>query len=303
MSLPRRIPHTPSNSNSTPAPRENQKGSPTAPPRPISLDDVDYLGKASSEVFQRGRRIVLVGGSKLGKTTWAAQWPKPIFVCDYQERGLEDLKVKGLVDRSIMVAPAMQSWNAVMKVCSQLAYDTHSYQTAVFEGITGFEQLCFRYCCAEDYNNNWTKYREGFYNFSNGPKTAAKKYWPEFLDRLETMANRGIHVILTGHTSVKTKNTTSEEFDAEVTYCDKETWAITHRWAEAILVVTLHSTVTDGKVVSEPSRVIHCEKRSEYDGGNRYGITVPIQCGDDGFTGYSNFCRAAGIDTATGFFK
>lgn len=300
MTIPRRIPVAP-----TAPPRETTqpRGGVLQPPRETRLDEVDYLGTASCEVTQRGRRIVFIGGSKLGKTTWAAQWPKPFFVCDYQERGIEDLKVKGLVDQSIMVSKPMESWNAVMKVCTQLAYEQHPYETAVFEGITGLETLCFRYCCAEDYNNNWTKNKDGFYNFSNGPKTAAKKYWPEFLDRLETIANRGIHVILTGHTTIKTKNTTMEEFDAEVAYCDKETWAITHRWAEAILVMAMHSEIKGGKVTGEPKRVIHCEKRSEFDGGNRYGITVPISCGEDHTTGYQGFMRAAGLDPATGFFR
>lgn len=266
------------------------------------MSDYDFLGNSSAEAYQRGRRIVLVGGSKIGKTCLAARFPDPYFICDFGERGLEDLKVHGLVRQDIQVCPPIMDWEGLMKITYQLAYQDHPHKTIVLEGITGFELFCFRYCCREDYNNNWTKYREGFYNFMNGPKTAAKKYWPEFIDRLEMIANRGVHVILTGHTTVKPKNTVQEEYDAEVVYCDKETWANTHKWAEAIFNMAISTEVQNGKASGEPKRVIHADKQAGYDGGNRYGVTMPIQCGANADETYANVARACKFDPATGFF-
>lgn len=266
-------------------------------------DNEDYLSMASNEVFQRGRRIIFIGDSKLGKTSFAAQWPSPIFVCDDKERGLEDLKVNAQVDSKIFVAPPVTSWDMLIRLADQIATDEHAYGTAVFESITGFEQFCFQYCCEVDFNNNWTKGKEGFYNFYVGPKTAAKKYWPVFLDRLEAIANRGIHVILTGHTSVKSRKTTGEEdYVAEVATCDKELWAITHKWAEAILVMAMQVPTVNGKVSGSPARQIFLDKTGEYDAGNRYGLTGSILCSDGAEKGYQRFCQIAHIDPSTGFF-
>lgn len=278
-----------------------------APTSDVALSDIDILGGATTDMYQRGRRLVVAGGSKIGKTAFSAEFPgcatgQSVFACDYQERGIEDLRVRGLASPYIKVVPPLENWSQVMKVANQLAYNDHNYLTAVFEGITGFEKFCFQHCCQHDYANNWTFNRDGFMCYQQGPKCAALKYWPQFLDKLEAIANRGVHVILSGHTTVKTRNTASAEFDAEIVYCHPDIWTLTHRWAEAILIISLATEVHDGKVTGEASRVIHCEKRPEFDAGNRLGITIPVQCGDSAKSAYVNFCRAARMDPATGYF-
>ena len=261
------------------------------------------LGQVETEAEETARAIVLVGQQGLGKSSLCSKFPNPVFIHDPHDAGIRDLVAKKVTEANIL--PAMEDWDMLLGTCMELATEDHPYQTAVFESLTGLERLCFEACCDAEYGGDWSK--TGFLSFFTGPSTAAKEYWPLFLSMLDKMRERNIHVVLTGHTEIKTKNNpTGADYDSEITYCDKRIWQCTHKWAESVLMMALSVDVAakegqeKGKADGEEI-VMHCTPTAAYAAKNRWDLRYPIPCGESADEAYENLCSVARFDPKTMF--
>jgi len=259
------------------------------------------LSQTTTTVEESARGIVIVGQQGLGKSTFCSQFPDAIFIHDPHDGGIRDLVAKNVTVANI--APTVDHWDMLLELCMELATQDHPYRTAVFESLTGLERLCFEACCDAEYGGDWSK--TGFMSFFAGPSTAAKEYWPLFLSMLDKIRERGVHVLITGHTEIKTKNNpTGADYDSEITYCDKRIWQCTHKWAEAVLMMALSVDVETksgqekGKANGEEI-VMHCTPTAAYAAKNRWDLRYPIPCGDNAEEAYENFCRVAKFDPKT----
>lgn len=236
-----------------------------------------FLGNitSSSEDNERGLSLIIYGKEGVGKTSLAAYAPAPIFVIDKQEQGIRRLKSQGLIPDSVEIGPDIESWDDALSALDELRDGDHAFETVVIDSLTGFQRLCFEACCQADWNGDMTK--EGFFAFGNGPKTAAQNYWPDLLDRLNDLLAQRINVILLGHSVVKPYNN-PEGFDYDRFMCDldKAIWAVTARWAGAVLYYKHNIDISkDGrkmKASGGESRLLCCEYDAAYDAKNSYGL-------------------------------
>src|SRR5262245_37837972 len=119
-----------------PAPKPATNGAPPAPR--MTLDSV------VRKIGPRPDRILLGGTEGVGKTTFAAEAPSPIFIGP--EDGLPP--VLGEVPRF----PEPQSFTDVLEAIRTLVREDHEYRTLAVDTIDWLEPLIWRELCGR---NGW----------------------------------------------------------------------------------------------------------------------------------------------------
>ena len=123
------------------------------------------------------RRVMLYGVHGIGKSTFGAMAPKPIFI--QTEDGLGEIDC----DRF----PLATAYEQVIDSLAELLNENHAYQTVVIDSLDWLEQLIWSDVCRERgvVNIEDIPYAKGF--------TLALTRWRKFLDRLSDLrAGRGM---------------------------------------------------------------------------------------------------------------
>lgn len=148
----------------------------------ISLKSLRKTGVA------RPPRIVVYGTHGIGKSTFAAQAPNPVFI--QTEEGLDAINVTAF--------PVCQSFEDIIDAIGSLASEDHEFSTVVLDSADWAEALVHKKV-AQD-NNVATIDAIGY---GRGYKAAAD-YWRQILDGFDHLRNeKGMQVILLAHTQVK----------------------------------------------------------------------------------------------------
>lgn len=148
----------------------------------ISLKSLRKTGIA------RPPRIVVYGTHGIGKSTFAAQAPNPVFI--QTEEGLDAINVTAF--------PVCQSYDDMMEAIGSLASEDHEFGTVVLDSADWAEQLVHKKVAAD--NNVATIDAIGY---GRGYK-AATEYWRQMLDGFDHLrSDKGMQVILLAHTQVK----------------------------------------------------------------------------------------------------
>lgn len=144
-------------------------------------------------------RIVLYGVEGVGKTTFAAGAPNPIFI--QTEDGL------GEIDAPCF--PVAKTFEAVMEALNALATEEHDFATVVVDSLDWLEPLVWDYLCRQ---NKWPNIEEPGYGKGY---IAAVSIWREYLDAINYLRDeRGLAVIHIAHHQIKTfKNPETEPYD------------------------------------------------------------------------------------------
>jgi len=246
-----------------------------------------------------GRRpfaFVGYGPSGVGKTSLAAHFPNVVFVHDPQETGIEDLVEFGQAPKPLDIIEA-DTWTSLLEVMDRIALGkVKGAETVVVDSLTGIEKLCFHHHCQENFEGDWSS--RGFYSYQQGPKTAAKTDWPEFLDLCEACRGNGVNVFLVAHSTVKPyNNPEGKDWDRWIPRLEKDIWDATHRWAQAVFFLN-HAVELDEKGARKKAkgdserRVIFTEGFSHFDAKNRMGISPVLDMGDSGLEAYTSLKEA-----------
>ncbi|MCA9102614.1 MAG: ATP-binding protein [Planctomycetales bacterium] len=181
--------------------------------------------------IQRGRqamppRLVVYGTEGIGKSTFAAQAPTPIFV------PIED----GLSEIDCDRFPLATSFAEVMAALSELHSEKHDYQTVAIDSLDWLEQLIFDALCREYSVSSIEKVDGGY---AKG-YTHALGYWRQFLDALNLLrVNRGMVVICIAHAKVeKFEDPESTAYDRYSPRLHKHASALVCEWSDAVLFAT-----------------------------------------------------------------
>jgi hypothetical protein len=238
--------------------------------------------------------MILYGPSGIGKTSFGAEFPDVAFIVDPQEKGINDLlKFKQCpTPKSIDVA---DGWEHLLKLSEKLAR-RRDIRTAVFDSLTGLQQLCHNFHCDKYFKGDWSN--EGFYSYQAGPKCAAQKDWPELIQMWETIRESGKEIIIIGHSQVRPyKNPDGDDYDKYSPFLEKEAWAAVHRWAPSVIFykreVSTRKVGGRHKADEESMKSILCTVQgATWDAKNRYGLEPIILAGNSNAEAYAAF-RAA----------
>ena len=232
---------------------------------------------------------IIYGKPGIGKTSLVAHAPDLAFVCDPHERGIDHLvrfkqcpKPKARYDAT--------GWKHLLNTLESIA-GRRDIKNVAFDSMTGLEQLCFQYHCKEYYSDDWSS--QGFYSYMQGPKNAAKRDWPDFIQAMQNIRDSGKNVWIIGHADVKqVDNPDGPNYSKVQPYLDKESWAALHRWATMILLYKLESEIKkDGakfKSDTESERhILLTAGSTTCDAKNGYGLSPVINTGTTGQTAYN----------------
>jgi len=239
--------------------------------------------------------LFLYGPPGVGKTSYAGHFPKPYFVVDQQETGISDLLKFGQVPEPVGIKE-VDSWKSLLTTTKKIAAGKTGAKTAIFDSVTGFEKLCFDYHCEKNYNNDWSK--KGFLNYFQGPAGAAKTDWPQWIDEINKIREAGINVIVIGHSKLGMfNNPWGADYERFTPDCDKRIWAVTHRWAQAILFYCYHVELEERGMRVKPEegsdqRFIFTQWTPQGDAKNRFGLEPIIDAGKDSEEAYANWKEA-----------
>jgi hypothetical protein len=210
--------------------------------------------------IQRGRtakppRILVHGTEGVGKSTFASQAPKPIFIqC---EDGLDEIDCEKF--------PLATTYDDVIAALTELRTGQHEYETGVIDSVDWLERLIWDKLCAQYSVNSIEKVDGGY---AKG-YTHALTYWREIIDHLNALRNaRGMVILLIAHSKVERfEDPESSPYDRYSPRLHKHAAALLSEWSDAVLFATRKiRTQTEDAGFNRKRTIAHAIGR---DGGDR----------------------------------
>jgi predicted kinase len=215
----------------------------------------------------RPQRVVIYGPHGVGKSTFAADAPDPIFLP--AEHGTDHLDIARF--------PLVTSWRDATDAIETLRTEEHAYRTAALDTIDALEPHVWAHTCATKRNGDKRAEHIEDYGFAKGYIYALEP-WQSLLERLDALVDeRGMNVVLIAHAQVSTfKSPDTEDFQRYSLKLHHKASALISEWADHVLFAT-HETLTHkqnnrAKGISTGNRLIYTERTAAYDAKNRGGL-------------------------------
>lgn len=228
------------------------------------------LQSISRAAAVKAPRIMLYAPHGLGKTTFGASAPNPIFILT--EDGLGTLQVPHF--------PLAKSEAEVLEAIGVLYNEEHAYQTVVVDSLDWLDALIW-----QDIN---TKYDAKDLAYGKGAVIAAER-WRTILDGLNALRNdRGMVVILIAHAQIKRFDSPEvEPFDRYMPKLQDRSSALVQEWCDCVLFANFKTLIKKDDVgfnqkvsrgVTTGERLLYTVERPAYLAKNRYALpdSIPL---------------------------
>lgn len=217
-------------------------------------------------------KVVLYGPEGIGKSTFASQFPDPVFIDT--EGGTKRLNVARL--------PAPTSWQMLLDEVAEVARDNVTCGTLVIDTADWAERLCIDAVCA--------RFKvKGIEDFGYGKGyTYAKEEFARLLDALGEVLAAGKHVVVTAHAQISR----FEQPDAVGSYdrwtmkTSKQVAPLLREWCDMLLFANYKTVVEKAGAganaknkASGGKRVLYTTHNPCWDAKNRFGLPdeVPFE--------------------------
>jgi len=169
------------------------------------------------------RRILLYGRHGLGKSTWASQAPRPLFV------NLED----GIADIDCEQTAHLTTFAEVMDCLVWISENDNPYKTVVIDTADWLERrIAERVCESKDVK------ALAEIDYGKGYEVAVEK-WQTVLRWLDQIRAKGKSIILLAHSQVvKHSPPGSETYDRYEPAIDKRSSRLIQEWCDEVLFAT-----------------------------------------------------------------
>ena len=206
---------------------------------------------------------ILYGVEGIGKTTFAARWPKPLFID--VENGSWQLDVSRVVPGS---------YAEFKNIIQQIAEDPQGFQTLVIDSADWLETMMIKHICMEAGINSIEKYEKGY----GKGWTKLAEDWATLLDHLDRIRfKKRLNVLFISHARIKRYEPADDTGHDRYTLTMAEKSAdVLKKWSDLTLFVK-YDTFTveeDGKVKVKggDKRVMYSKFHPCWDAKNRYGL-------------------------------
>lgn len=222
-----------------------------------------------SNASHRPRRTLVYGVKGVGKSTFAAQYPKPIFIST--EDGLHDLAVDQF--------PLCTTWEQVSQSVFALGTDDHDYETVVIDSIDWAERLAWQHLCEKE-GKETIELCSGGYGKGFG---SALALWRAVINCLQYLNNeKKMSVVLLAHSGIaKINDPGLEPYDKHAPRLHKSLADMLTEWCDEVLFArfeTFTSTTRGAdkkertKAVGGTNRVLFTTDLATHTGKNRLGL-------------------------------
>ena len=221
------------------------------------------------------KKVLIYGPEGIGKSTFAAQFPQPVFIDT--EGSTKDMDVARFEKAS--------SWQMLMDQIRYVRQNPSICRTLVIDTLYWAEQMCVADLCAR-----YGKKGVEDFGYGNG-YVYAKEEFGRFLNALEEVVEAGVNVVLTAHAQMRKFEQPDEmgSYDRWELKLGKKTSSQTaplaKEWADMVLFANYKTIVVNvdgqgsqkGKNKAQGGkRVMYTSHHPCWDAKNRYGLPEEV---------------------------
>ncbi|MDQ0202505.1 ATP-binding protein [Pectinatus haikarae] len=213
----------------------------------------------------KAQKIVIYGPEGIGKSTFASQFPDPLFIDTEGSTNLMDVKR----------VQKPSSWTMMLQQINEIKNTPGICKTLVIDTIDWAEQLCVNHVCD-------TKHVTGIEDFGYGKGYIfVKEEFGRLLNMLIDVTDAGINVVLTAHSTIRKFELPNEcgSFDRYELKLGNKTGsqvsALVKEWADMVLFANYKQLVVEvnkKKKAQGGTRVIYTQHHPCWDAKNRHSL-------------------------------
>ena len=237
--------------------------------------------KVSKGRIPKAKKVVLYGPEGIGKSTFAAQFPDPVFLDTEGSTASMDVARIEPLSWMEMLSDIKEIINGNIDVpCRTIVVDTADWA----------EKMCADHVCAQ---NHWDSIS------SPGYGTGYRVAWEEFgklLNLLSEAADKGFNIVITAHAMMRKFEQPDEagsydRWEMKLQNSPKSNICATVKeWGDMVLFANYKTIVTDkdkqGKGKGKGGRrVMYTEHHPCWDAKNRYGLPSEMDFSYEGIRG------------------
>lgn len=218
-------------------------------------------------------RVMLYGPEGVGKTTFGAGAPSPIFL------GAEE----GTAQLDVARFPQPESWADARDAVAELTNEKHSYETLVIDTLDWLEPVLWDHMCRRDSVGRKEKLEHiEDYGYGKGYNIAVDD-WRILIADLERLRRaKPMHVVILAHAWVKPfKNPVGDDYDRYELKVHNKCSGIFKEWVDANLFANYETfTHKDERKrvrgIANGARVIHTARNAAWDAKSRYALPLQL---------------------------
>lgn len=220
--------------------------------------------------ISRAQKIVLYGPEGIGKTTFAASAPDPLFIDT--EKGTAHLDVK-------RIDPAPDSWSMLLRYVKEVIADPGVCSTLVIDTADWAERLCVDHVLMEKDIKSIEDpgYGKGY--------TYIKEEFGRLLDLLSDLVDAGVNVLVTAHAQIRKFEQPDElgAYDRWELKLSRQCSPLLKEWADLLLFANYKTIVVKpdkregGHAKAQGGkRVMYTAHTPAWDAKNRCGLAEEL---------------------------
>ncbi len=219
-------------------------------------------GIIDNSTVKKFPRIFLYGVPGIGKTSFGAQFPNPIFICT--EDGAGNLPIKRF--------PIVTNYEQFNLYLERIRTEKHDFKTLVIDSMDWLQSLIFDWVA--EFRFQKASFDE--IGFGKGPGAAAEEMGKVLQVLDDIMYQRGMTIVLLGHSLVKGfNNPNGDNYDQYRPDLHDKVRAPIMEWADLVAFVNYEVyTKKDAngiiKAQGGGNRILYTEERPAFLAKNRY---------------------------------
>lgn len=227
------------------------------------------LGQVTKGKIHKPYNILIYGPEKVGKSTFAAGAPNPIFV------GPE----KGTANLDVSRYPEVGTWPELIAALDDLIKTEHDYKTLVVDSLDWCEPMLF-----EDIAGKGKSIVKALGGYGNGFKESTRRFVDEYLYKINELQERKkMNVIHIAHAQVVDfvdpyLQLSYNRYDLKLY---KNTASKFKECVDAVLFAQYESFAKEDdngvKTNASGNRLIYTEHQPTFSAGNRFGLPHVIK--------------------------
>lgn len=206
------------------------------------------LSEITTGVTVKPPRIIVYGVEGVGKSSFAASFPNPIFI--QTEEGLDRINCSKF--------PLSRNIEDVKNQLQSLINESHAYKTVVIDSLDWLEPMVWEKTCRRFSVDNIEKVMKGY---GKGFIQALDE-WNGLLNSLNILRERKMAIILIAHAKVERfEDPDSVGYDRYSPRLQKLATALLTEWADAVLFASYKMSIEIAQTKAGKERAIAVPER------------------------------------------
>ena len=230
------------------------------------------LNMVTKGKIEKPYTILIYGPEKVGKSTFAAGAPNPIFL------GPE----KGTANLDVSRYPEIKSWETLLAGLADLTKSEHDYKTVVIDSLDWCEPMLFHDIVKADPKAK--NIETAFGGYGKGHVEATRRFVEEFIAQIDLLQTvKKMNAIFIAHAEITNFSdpylqTSYSKYDLKL---HKRTASKFKEYVDAVLFAQYESFAKENddgvKTHATGERVLYTEHQPTFNAGNRYGLPHTIK--------------------------